>query len=327
MKPLLLLLSHYPSDPLKRDQMADLLKEVQDWNKATHLINSHGIIALAAYNVKEAQLENLVPTEYMAILENGLQRNIIRNAWLNERWKEVNSILTEAGIKHILLKGMALEHTLYGGHGLRQMTDNDILIHPDQAMQAWKTLKDHGFQTRTLKSSLHKKIMLVANKHLPTLLKDGYAVEIHTRLLGNSQEEPDPTEIFRNAPEIFFDGVQAFVLPEDINLQYLTDHFSRHLDEGEGQIRAYADILLLDKSLKIEFPEAFVEEPSVGNLPSYQKVAYRSAVRSVPERYRLRFVIGDIFPSLRWMKQRYGCGVAGALLRYPMRVGKLGWLV
>ena len=44
--------------------------------------------------------------------------------------------LRKAGIKHILLKGMALEHTLYGSKGLRQMTDCDILIKSEEAAES-----------------------------------------------------------------------------------------------------------------------------------------------------------------------------------------------
>jgi len=326
MKALLLQLCQYPFDPSKRERLAELIKQVNDWKKTTHLINAHGIIALAAYNIKEAGLEILIPADAMTALEKGLQQNILRNAWLRERWKEVNKILNSAGIKHILLKGMALEHTRYGAKGLRQMTDNDIFIHPEQALKAWKLLQEYGFQVKPLKSPLHFKIIIQANKHLPTLLNEGYAVEIHTRLFSNSREEPDPSEVFRSAPEISVDGVKAFVLPEKIDLQYLTDHFRRHLDEGECQMRSFADLRLLNSSLLSVFPDEFVEEPSRGYLRSYQKAAYRSAVRSVPAKYRFRFVIGDIFPSIKWMKERYGCGAMGAVLRYPMRVGKLGWL-
>jgi len=113
MKDLLLLLCLYPFEKKNRENLSKLIREVSDWNKTAELINAHGIIALAAYNIKEAGLENEIPAEAMAILENGLRQSVVRNIWLTKRWKEVNAILENAGIKHILLKGMALEHTIY----------------------------------------------------------------------------------------------------------------------------------------------------------------------------------------------------------------------
>ena len=65
MKELLLLLCKYPYDVTKRELLAKLLSEVHDWNELVRLINAHGIIALAAYNIKEAGLENEVPADAM----------------------------------------------------------------------------------------------------------------------------------------------------------------------------------------------------------------------------------------------------------------------
>ncbi len=92
MKDLLLLLCRYPFNQQDRDLLSKLIGEVEDWPKLVELINAHGIIALAAYNIKESGLEKNVPQDSMAILENGLMKSIVRNTWLTERWKEVNTI-------------------------------------------------------------------------------------------------------------------------------------------------------------------------------------------------------------------------------------------
>ena len=180
MKDLLLLLASYPYNESDKERMADLLGTVQDWEVFVKLVNDHGIIALSAYNIREARLVSLVPAKAMQILENGLMQSVVRNAWLAERWKEVNEILNNAGIKHILLKGMALEHTIYGARGLRQMTDNDIMISKDESVKAWNLLHQSGFGPPEAKSWLHRKIMFETGQHMPALIKDGYAVEIHT---------------------------------------------------------------------------------------------------------------------------------------------------
>src|SRR5450759_4275486 len=98
MRELLLLLCQYPFDEKNREPLSKLIREVRDWPEMVKLINAHGIIALAAYNIKEAGLQNEIPTESMTIIENGYRQSIVRNSWLTNRWKEVNSILGEAGI-------------------------------------------------------------------------------------------------------------------------------------------------------------------------------------------------------------------------------------
>jgi hypothetical protein len=328
MKDLLLLLSRYPYDTSNRETLSDLLGEVQNWPKLVELINAHGIIALAAYNIKEARLEKKVPFDSMSILENGYLQSVVRNIWLTEHWKEVNTILVNAGIKHVLLKGMALEHTIYESGGLRQMTDNDILVKPEDALKSWTLLKRYGFSHGPVKSELHKKILPFIGKHLPTLYKNGYAIEIHHRLFDNENNpETGNNDPVNDAVEILVNDTNAWILSKEMQLRHLVSHFKRHAIEGSVQIRQYADILLLDKNSNVTMPDEFIDEPQQTYRSAYMKAAYKKGYLSVPERYRLRFLIGDIFPSLTWMKQRYNCGRLKAILHYPFRVAKLVWLI
>jgi hypothetical protein len=328
MKELLLLLAHYRFDPSKREILAGLLREIEDWEGFAKLVNAHGIIALSAYNIKEAGLGNLVPAKAMATLENGLMKSVVRNAWLAERWKEVNEILNNAGIKHILLKGMALEHTIYGARGLRQMTDNDILIKREEAIRAWEILQENGYKMMMSKSPLHKKIMMKIHKHLPMLMKDGYAVEIHSELPGERfSDEKEYDRIFDEAPEISVNGIRAFTLPGEVQIAYLVKHHLGHQLSGDCQIRTYSDIKLLDRDNAIEFPDIFINEPDQSYRLNYRRAGYKRIVSAMNPMQRLLFLAGDIFPSVEWMKNRYRCGLFAALIRYPQRLGKLMWLI
>jgi len=327
MRELLLLLCRYPFDEANRSVLSRLLGEVQDWHQLVELINAHGIIALAAYNIKEARLEKDIPEDAMAILENGHMQSVIRNTWLTERWKEVNSILTGAGIKHVLLKGMALEHTLYGSRGLRQMNDNDILVKREDSLKAWYLLQQKGFFPALCKSPLHKKIMADIGKHLPCLYKNGYAVEIHHKLYEPLIEDKKCFDTpVDDAVEILISGTKAWVLSEKHQLRHLINHFEKHTLGGDQQLRLYADIMLLDKSVKIEIADNFLLNPQQNNKFKYRKSAYKAGFYSIPVKHRLRFLLGDIFPSVKWMKKRYNCNGRKAFLYYPVRMGKLGWL-
>ena len=56
MKELLLLLCRYPFDVKNKETLLKMIGEVKDWDKMLKLISAHGIIALSAYNIKEAEL-------------------------------------------------------------------------------------------------------------------------------------------------------------------------------------------------------------------------------------------------------------------------------
>lgn len=328
MKELLLLLCSFPYSESNRDALARLLSGVNDWDAFIRLVNDHGIIAISAYNIKEAGLENTVPAKAMAMLENGLMQSVVRNTWLAERWKEVNEILNNAGIKHILLKGMALEHTIYGARGLRQMTDNDIMICKDESMKAWSLLHQSGFEPPEAKSRLHRKIMFETGQHLPALIKDGYAVEIHTgENLFLSDTGETENKLFDHTDEITIGNEIAYKLKDDIHVRFLKDHFRRHAGAGECQLRSYADIMIMEPGNDPAFPESFFLKPDQKNKFSFRRKHYRATLNSVTKGYRLKFIMGDIFPSIGWMRKRYGCSTFVAIMKYPQRIGKLLWLV
>jgi hypothetical protein len=233
-------------------------------------------------------------------------------------------MLADAGISHVLLKGMALEHSIYGSRGLRQMTDIDILVDKGSAEEAAKILAENGFKAEPLKSRLFIKIQTHIGKHYPTFKKDGFMIDMHTRLLGKSFSNEDITSF---TDRIVIDGLNAYVLKKEIHLSYLIDHFKLHAVSGDCQLRLYRDILLLDPSSDIKFPVEFVEEPKQSHKLKYRKAQYKSAIKMIPAQYRLRYLVGDIFPSIEWMKKRYVCNIAGAVLRYPLRLLKLVRLI
>jgi len=323
MRDLLLLLCQYPFEEKNREPLSNLISEVKDWYNLVKLINAHGIIALSAYNLKESGLDKRIPRDAMAILENGYLKSIQRNTWLTERWKEVNTILSNAGIKHVLLKGMALEHTLYESRGLRQMNDNDVLIKRDEAIKAWELLQKNGYLPGISKSAIHRKIMLNTGKHLPGLYKNGYTIEIHHDLFKNKLSN-DPVD---NAVEISIGNTKAWILPRDLQLKHLIDHYQRHASEGDCQLRLYSDIKLTDETSNINIEDRFIDNPIQCMNPEFMRISYKINFRSIPARYKLPFLLGDIFPSMEWMKNRYKCGVARAFLYYSHRIVKLLWLI
>ena len=208
------------------------------------------------------------------------------------------------------------------------MNDNDIYITPEYSKKAWYLLKDKGFVQEPLKSPLFKKIMFDFGRHLPTLYKEGYAIEIHDNLFdGKITGNKRPDNPFANTTEIFIGGTKAYILSKELQMRHLTNHFNHHALSGDCQLRLYTDIRLLDKNSTIEIPDHFISDPLQGNKPQFLKAAYKRTVFSIPPKHRLRFIIGDTFPSLKWMKKRYRCNGFKALFLYPLRIGKLRWLI
>jgi hypothetical protein len=271
-------------------------------------------------------LSDRVPEGVMNILENARMKTLMRNTWQTKQWKEVNDILTRAGIKHVLLKGMALEHTVYRSLGLRQMTDTDILVKREDALKTWNLLQKHGFVPEPIKSPLHKKIILEIGKHLPTLIKDDYQVEIHHRLFSENKMNDSLPEAIDNAEEFKIDGVTAHVLEKSLHLKFLQEHMDYHTDTTGPMLKLYFDILLLDPVSSPMLPQGFLNRSVPHGTSATRKKVYREFYNRLPSSARVRYLAGDIFPSLGWMKRRYNCGILKALLMYLPRLGKVFWV-
>lgn len=65
-----------------------------------------------------------------------------------------------------------------------------------------------------------------------------------------------------------------------------------------------------------------------GNHSNGTRRTYREVFREMPGFHRKAlYVLGELFPTISFMKKRYGCKRAlTAVLYYPHRLGKLGWL-
>ncbi|MDR2887509.1 MAG: nucleotidyltransferase family protein [Bacteroidales bacterium] len=327
MKKLLPALSLPPSPAADSRQLAEMLRQVTDWPALVTLINAHGVIALAAANITAASLTHMVPPEQMAMLRNGLLQSIVRNTWLAQQWEETNRILLAGGIKHILLKGMVLEHTVYGAAGLRQMSDCDMLVEHRDARRAWNLLCSHGFRPLEMKSPLHRRIMFSTRHHLPALVKNGYPVEIHTEhnlpLLTADPEHG----LLHHCEQFTVNGVPALKLKDPLHIAFLQQHFNHHASNGECQLRTFTDLCLLDPGTPRIFPQAFMCNPIQTHLMAFRKAAWCHTLSSMPPLTKLLFIAGDIFPTMAWMKKRYRCSTPQAILKYPARAGKLLWLL
>lgn len=298
-----------------------------DWERYLKLVNEHGIIALEAYNIRELGLSGRVPEGVMKILDNARMKTLMRNTWQTQQWKEVNDILSAAGIKHVLLKGMALEHTVYRSLGLRQMTDTDILVKKDYALRSWNLLQEHGFVPEIIKSPLHRKIIMDLGKHLPTLIKDSYQVEIHHRLFREKEKNNLLDDAIDNAIPIQIGGTTGYTLENGLHLEYLRQHNDYHLNAAGSQMKLYLDFQLLNPGEEVILPRGFISNPHTGGSIASRKKIFKDVLYSMPVSSRLRFLAGEIFPSLCWMKQRHNSGMVKALLMYPRRFGKLLWIL
>jgi len=232
----LLLLSGLKPLPAAREAVAQIV----NWERFVWLANEHGVAGFVKQNLKALELTSLLPpTEYQK-LRNQAFKGVVRNSFIMTALAEATTVLNGAGIIPVLLKGTALEGTVYGNSGLRPLTDADILLSPEECLKGWSLLQKHGFEPLPFKSPLYKLIPLYIGKHLPSLIKGGFSLEIHHSLFwgnGSHLTEKLISESLEPTP-----GTGYRVPGTGLHFLYLVSHLAKHELNSESQLRLYNDL-------------------------------------------------------------------------------------
>jgi hypothetical protein len=360
------------------NEIGSLIAGITDWNYFMKLVNAHGVAALAWYNIEKHGLLSGVPEDVVLFLKGAFMRSLSRNVFNAESMGEVLRLLNAENIKTIILKGLALENSVYGNSGLRQMSDVDILINREECIKARKILISNGYVSLPVKSFFHELIIAYYGKHLPSLIKNGASIEIHHELFGERNNELTKM-LYDTSYEVELKGEKAWFPRSQIFFLYLVKHLWVHEMNNESQLRLYTDLVVMigkyrDEILNydlltyaseagmseilacrleplrdmwgISFPDLindfidkwknpeqvkkfifFLSSPK-DNPPVDKAGFYRLILDDIPGFHRkFLYVLGDLFPSVSFMKNRYKCNsIWRVLLYYPHRVGKILWL-
>jgi hypothetical protein len=359
-------------------RIRSLKSVITDWNYFRNLANVHGVAALVCHNLEKHKLISGIPEEIVSYLRSTLMISLSRNTFNTESMRDVLRMFNAEKIKTVILKGLALENSVYGSSGLRQMSDVDILIDRNECIKARKILMSNGYESLPVKSPFHEMIIDHFGKHLPSLIKNGTSVEIHNELFGDRKNLMTKM-LYDSSYEFNIKGEKAWLPRPQIFFLYLIKHLWLHEINNESQLRLYTDLIVLVEKYRDEiinndllkyaseagmteilawhleplrdmwgigFPEwlnefidkwnspdfsnkfiFFLRSPK-DNPPDDKAGFYRQIVREIPGLHRkFLYVLGDLFPSIAFMKNRYKCKNAWkVLIYYPHRLGKIMWL-
>jgi hypothetical protein len=228
-----------------------LISVITDWDYFRYLVNAHGIVALSCGNLEKHGLISKIPASTADYLKKTLLINLGRNTFNTKAIGEVLSRLNSAGIKTIILKGLALENSVYGCEGLRQMSDVDILVDKRDCMRSRDILIGMGYISLPAKSFFHTLILDNIGKHLPALSRNGTSVEIHHGLFGRDNNNLTGL-LYESSYEVELGGEKTWFPQPLIFFLYLVRHLWKHELYNESQLRLYADLVILIEKHKEE---------------------------------------------------------------------------
>lgn len=172
-----------------------------------------------------------VPPEIRQRLFGLTQRNAQKNLALVATTARLWRLLDAAGIRCLVLKGVALSQRLYGDPTRRGAGDVDLLVDPQRLWQADQVLRCAGCQaTGTQPADGPARLLITPHlRDLNYLDPSGFPVELHQRLTANAHRLPvDFDTLWAERSETVIGGIRLPTLPERILPLYLCVHGAHH---------------------------------------------------------------------------------------------------
>jgi hypothetical protein len=139
-------------NPAAAGEIALAAAQPLDWLKAIDLASCHRLSPVLVSQLQQHAVERLPDTIRVDLIER-FRAHTMRNLELTRELLEIFSLLENAGIDALALKGPVLSQQLYGDLSLREFLDLDILVSPGDAwivmgLLSAKGLKPHFTLTR-----------------------------------------------------------------------------------------------------------------------------------------------------------------------------------
>jgi len=245
---LLALCARAESHPAFDEELARQLCDFTDWVSLPALAEIHGMSPLLWHHLRNAQAK--IPAETARVLRGLYLRHRLNNQIHLRVLLEMMEILQRENIRPLVLKGLALAHTLYSDPALRPVSDLDLLFQQSEVMPALRLLKEAGFQVEFPTSKpIPKSIVVTAP------LRDGIRVSIEAHHYDPKGRAPDGSRDdefigFNSPPEAVRLDEGTFLAPPPLEtLLYLSRHLGRHLFETPPerplQLKWMADMVSL----------------------------------------------------------------------------------
>jgi len=221
-----------------------------DWQAFVRVARWHGVSPLVSFNLERCDLEP-VATPSLRELRGDFQRNSFDTARLSMELCGVIGLLSRCGIRSLPFKGPSLAASAYGDVWLRQFSDLDLMVRPDDVVAAKATLAEKGYRTS---SEMSRQQEAVHVRRSPfaysfTLFREGgpMVVDLHWRVAELAHPAfprrlCDPWSRVVKSP---LNGAEIEVLGPEDTLLFLSGHAAKH---GWSRLRWICDIAQVVRS-------------------------------------------------------------------------------
>ena len=236
------------SDSEKED-LANSLFEITDWDCfKERAVNTYLGTTVYVRFVKQLKLK--FPEEVRKVLEAIYFQVLVKNTQLVQAYEEISEMCNELGLSHIPLKGIHfLKQSFSNDIGIRQLSDIDILFHPEDAEKVHKCLKELGYRVYlTMPTRISK---LLKNPTPYNYSKDGVTIDVHYALNRLENFDISMSEVWTASTQNEFTFERN--LSSEDQLIHLCTHAFLHMKIFDLKQISFLDIVTLLSSEKMNW--------------------------------------------------------------------------
>lgn len=198
-----------------------------DWKEVYNLSKKHSVTGIIMTEIRQLDKQYQPEKEIYSAFNQNLGYTIQAYETKISAIAELLSVLTEAEIPHLLVKGAVLRN-MYPEPALRTSGDTDVVVKDCDFMRAVDVLAQNGFETESIEG------------YVATTLLGGERFEIHAELESINVQ----SKIYFSTP---FDDISecsgfTYKLMPVYHLIYVITHIAHHMKIGGAGIRMIMDI-------------------------------------------------------------------------------------
>ena len=240
-------------DATQAARVRELAAGELDWDYLLALSDRHGLQPLLHYQLNKICPAS-VPAEQQRRLHAAFQRVAALNVFLTRELQRLLALFAARQIEAMPYKGPALAAELYGNVALRQFSDLDIIVRPQDVTRACAVLAAEGYAPYTPLNDTQQAIMLRTQCNLPfTRERHRLVVELHWAVSAPHFARPfTADDLWARREEGELDGVRIERPAPEAMLLALCIHGAKHLWERLAWI---ADIAaLIERRRDLNWP-------------------------------------------------------------------------
>jgi len=228
--------------PAELDQLNQLIPLVEDWDYLAKTIIDRGIAPLLYIKLSLLANSHLIPKPITAKLQQSYYITLSRSTILYEHFKLLAGQFLANGIELIALKGIYLSEWLYQDIGLRQMSDIDLLVKPEDGEKALEVLAGMGYQSNGEDES-DSDVKYGEVVHYTPLVLNGVAIEVHIKLhQDNEKYRVLVAKLWENATPVTVNNIKVLTLNAYDLLIHTCIHLDKHFQQGHVQFTCFSDV-------------------------------------------------------------------------------------